>query len=305
MTHATIKKWGVRFFLLAVCLVVVFSWHVGSKLTAPATCDVVLDTQTRASFGASFHKFLVQKVLVQELRIPTTNGSECAAWYASHSAADATIILAHPIRANRRAMLRRAGYFFRQGYSVLLIDLPAHGESDGEHITFGFRERHGVLAAVKFVREQTPNQKVAVVGWSLGGAAALLASPLPIDALVLESVYPTVSGATHNRVKQRLGGAANILSPLLLAQLPIRLGIWPSDLRPIDSLQHVRCPVMILAGEDDHHTTLSESKAMFAAANQPKEFVMFPGATHVDLYAHDHRMYEDRVGAFLAESLSK
>jgi len=292
MTHATIRKWGVRFFLLVVCIVAAFAWHVGTKLTAPATCDVFLDTQTRASLG----------IPIQSLRIPAKNSSDCAVWNASQTNATATIVLAHPIRANRRVMLQRASFFFRSGYSVLLVDLPAHGESDGDHVTFGYHERHGVLAALEFVREKNPNHKVAVVGWSLGGAATLLAAPLPIDALVLESVYPTISGATHNRIEQRVGVAAHIVSPLLLAQLPIRLGVWPNQLRPIDSLPQVRCPVLILAGEDDEHTTLGETKAMFAAANEPKQLVLFSKAAHVDLYAHERSLYEDRVGAFLAES---
>jgi hypothetical protein len=42
-----------------------------------------------------------------------------------------------------------AGEFLRQaGYSTLLIDFQATGESEGEKITFGWRERFDVLAAV-------------------------------------------------------------------------------------------------------------------------------------------------------------
>ncbi len=43
------------------------------------------------------------------------------------------VLLLHGVRADRREMLNRARFLKEEGYSVLLIDLPSHGESDGAH----------------------------------------------------------------------------------------------------------------------------------------------------------------------------
>jgi pimeloyl-ACP methyl ester carboxylesterase len=47
-------------------------------------------------------------------------------------------------------------------------------------------------------------------------------------------------------------------------------------LRPIESIRRLRCPVLILAGTADHNTTEAQTRALFAAANNPKELGSFP-----------------------------
>jgi hypothetical protein len=64
--------------------------------------------------------------------------------------------------------------------------------------------------------------------------------PLDLDALILESVYPSIEEATRERLWIRLGPLGPPLSPLLLAQLKRRLGIASPALRRIDRIGQVR-----------------------------------------------------------------
>lgn len=201
-------------------------------------------------------------------------------------------------------MLGRAKDFQKLGYSVLLIDLPAHGESAGTSITFGFREAEGVRASLHFLRESLPGEKVAIVGVSLGAASFVLAdiSPPP-DAVVLESMYPTIEEAVTNRLRIKAGELGAALSPLLLSQLPWRLGIHPEQLRPIDHIAAIQAPILLAAGTEDRHTTIAETERLFRAASPPKELWLVSGAGHVDLYGFDPRAYDAKVTPFLAEHL--
>lgn len=195
--------------------------------------------------------------------------------------------------------------FHERGYSTLLIDLQAHGESPGEAITAGYRERVNVISAIEWIKKRNPNHKIGVVGWSLGGAAALLAGPQEIDALVLELVYPTISEAVDNRIGKRLGPLKHVLTPILLAQLRPRIGISAADLRPIDRISEMTCPVLVVCGEHDLHTTLNESKRLFAAAPEPKQFVVFEGSAHQDLLRHNPMKYSDTIALFLDQHLDE
>ncbi len=200
-------------------------------------------------------------------------------------------------------MLERARMLNAAGYSIVMIDLQAHGESRGKQITVGYLEKHDARAAVAFARQLHPKEPVGVIGVSLGGASVLLASPLGVDAVVLESVYPSINGAVHNRVAMRLGPLSFVPAELLLVQLKPRLGISRTQLRPIDHLPNVGCPVLIISGKEDRHTTESETRKMFSVAREPKELWLIDGASHVDLYRAFPEEYKARVLPFLEQHM--
>lgn len=215
------------------------------------------------------------------------------------------VLLLHGVWENRRRMLARADRLRREGYGVLLIDLPAHGESPGARITFGARESAGAAAALAWLRARLPGERMGAIGISLGGAATLLGpAPLPVEALVLESVYPTIDAALANRLRVAAGAVpAALLAPLFHLLLPPGLGVSAADLRPIDRISGIAAPLLLVTGAEDNRTTPAESRVLFSAAPAPKRFLAIPGAGHVDLATHDPDRYWGAVLPFLAGAL--
>ena len=201
-------------------------------------------------------------------------------------------------------MLDRARFLHAAGYTVLLFDSRGHGESGGERVTFGYLESLDARAMLGFLRRQAPGERIGVIGVSLGGAAVLVgAQPLGVEALVLEAVYPSLAEAIDDRLTIRLGRFGPPLAPLLTLQLGPRLGFGADDLRPIDGIERVGAPVLIIAGTADRHTTLAESHRLFARAQPPKELWEISGAAHVDFHRAARTEYEGRVSRFLARAL--
>jgi uncharacterized protein len=234
------------------------------------------------------------------------SGSVVHGWLSRAPGARASVLLLPGVRANRLSMVGHAKFLRRAGYTTLAIDFQATGESPGDAITFGWLERFDVLAAVDYLRTRTAGQPVAVIGESLGGAATLLAAPpLSIDAAVLEAVYPSIDRAVANRLRERMGPAAELAAPLLLAQLHPRLQVSASDLRPLDHIAAVGCPVLVIGGSDDRQTTTDDTTGLFAAAHEPKQLWMIPGAGHVDFLEFTPDEYRRRVLAFLDRSLGR
>ena len=229
------------------------------------------------------------------------SGASVHGWWCPIENASGAVLLLPGIRANRLSMVDRARFLRHAGYSVLLIDFQATGESKGDHITFGWKESRDVLAAVSFLRQVDPTGRVAIIGSSLGGVAALLATPpLKVDALVLEEVYPTIEIATRNRMENYLGPFGLALTPVLLHQLQWRLGVSPSQLRPVDHISSVDCPLFVISGEKDKNTRPSDTRMLTESARAPKQVWFVPNAGHVDLHRAARQKYETRVLAFLA-----
>ncbi len=198
-------------------------------------------------------------------------------------------------------MMERARFLRRVGYSTLLVDLQATGETLGDRITFGWRESRDVVAAVGFLRKAAPETKIAVVGSSLGGAAALLAAPeLQLDGMVLEAVYPTIERATENRLRKYLGSAGTAFSRPLLWLMQKRLRLTAEQLRPIEHVAALGCPVLIINGDADPNTTAEDAVALYHRALPPKELWLVEGAGHVDLHRAAGAEYEQRLLGFLS-----
>ena len=199
MTRRRLHRWFIVVAVISCSAIAIISWVVGGALVAPANRAVGSPPDT---------------LPVVATRLVSDSGSNIATWCIRADNSTATIILLHPIRGDRRSMLGRAHLLHEAGYSVVMIDMQAHGESLGDNITIGSLEQHDVKAAVEYVRTTSPTHRVGIVGRSLGGAAALLGSPLNVDAMVLESVYPTITQAINNRIRMRLGLLSSVVSPM-------------------------------------------------------------------------------------------
>ena len=237
--------------------------------------------------------------------VPVSEGRAIRGWFVPGTPGAGAVLLLHPVRGNRTSMVSRARFLHADGRAVLLVDLQAHGESPGRRITFGARESEDAHAALAYLRSRTPNERTGAIGWSLGGAAALLGrEPLPVDALVLEAVYPTIGEAVADRLRIRVGPLGPVIAPLLTSQLRLWTDVGVDALRPIDAIGRTHAAVLIIAGERDPRTRLEESQRLFAAAPEPKELWVVPGAGHDDYHDVSTATYEARVRRFLNAHLA-
>jgi alpha-beta hydrolase superfamily lysophospholipase len=287
MKGRSARKRVVLALLVVVLVIAGSTWSLGSKLIEPANHSVPLP----AGFQAQTVSIL-------------GSGHVIAGWWIDNGNGSPVVLLLHAVRADRSMMVPRAQLLTRHGFSVLLIDLQAHGETPGKEITLGFRESADVIAARDWIRRTVPGRRIGVVGCSLGGASVLLApQPSGFDAVVLEAVYPRIAQAVEDRIRIRLGFLAPMFTPLLLMQLPLRLHISASDLEPIRSIGRLGAPVLVVAGSEDQHTMIAESRDLYNAAALPKELWIVEGARHQDFLAYDPGGYESHVLRFLVEEL--
>jgi alpha-beta hydrolase superfamily lysophospholipase len=278
---------GAIFSLILICGLIA-SWVIGGRLCAPWNHPVARPTD----------------LPVESVSFSSNSGATIQGWLLGSETNRAVVILQHGVRGSRAELVGRARFLSEAGYAVLMFDFQAHGESTGSHITFGYLESRDSQAAVEFAKSRFPGKPIAVIGLSLGGAAAALAKPpLEVQALVFEMMYPTVVEATKDRIAMRLGPAGRLLSPLLTAQLKWRIGCSTDDLQPIVSVAGITVPKLFIAGTGDRHTTLAESKRIFTNAAEPKEFVSFEGAQHQDLLTFAPERYKKTILDFLETHL--
>jgi uncharacterized protein len=262
----------------------------------------VLAAPARARVGPA-----PEELEAENVAFPSASGSLIRAWLVRGRPRAGAVLLLHGVGSNRTSMLRRAQFLHALGFAVLAPDFQAHGESTGGHVTFGARESLDAAAAMAFLRDAAPNERIGVIGVSMGGAASLLgAAPLAANAFVLESVYPTIRQAVSDRLATWLGPFGFVgrgVTPAVVAVVGAQIGVREEELQPIARIGTIQAPLLLIAGTRDRYTPLAEAESLFAQAPQPKAFWAVDGAGHEDLRDYAPADYERRVGSFLTRAL--
>ena len=284
------RKWKLicRLVFAGLVLGLAASWIFGSVYSAARNHPVALP----------------QNLAVEQVTFPSKSGTTIYGWLVESETNRGVVILQHGVHADKSTLVERARFLSQAGYAVFLFDFQAQGESIGKQITFGFLESRDSQAAVEFVKRRFPGKPIGVIGISLGAAAEALANPpLDVQAIVFESMYPTIVEATKDRIEIRLGPLGRCLSPLLTAQIKLRSDCSTEDLRPIASVAKITAPKLFLAGTADRETKFKEAKEIFDNAAEPKKFVPFEGAKHQDLLDFAPAQYKKIILEFLDTNL--
>jgi uncharacterized protein len=281
-------SWGTSIKLAIVALVAGAAfWWLPGCVTAPS----------RHAIGAA-----PADLGAEDITVISPPGNRLRGWLVvpPEGPPRGVVVLLHGVHDDRRSMVRRARFLRGNGWASVLVDLSAHGESEGDSINYGRREAGDARATVNFAREKFPGIPVAGIGFSLGGAAFTLALPdLQVDGLLLEAVYPDGETALRNRLRVWTGGPGVVLTTPISKIMRWRLGYGANELQPIDTIGKAKFPLLLVSGERDARTTPADTKSLHAAAVSGSEIWLVPNAGHVNLYDAAQAEYEARLLAFL------
>jgi pimeloyl-ACP methyl ester carboxylesterase len=213
-------------------------------------------------------------------------------------------VLAHGFTCYwRQPMLRRIADVLNRHGGVLSLDFRGHGRSGGRS-TVGDREVLDIQAAVKRARA-LGYERVAVVGFSMGGAVALRHAALHggIDAVVSVSsparwyYRGTVNmRRVHWAIERRTGRLAVRLAR---GTRVARAGWDPVPEAPHEVVGRIApIPLLIVHGDADEFFPLDHAHQLYDAAGEPRELWIEPGFGHAEVAATAE--FVDRVGTWAA-----
>ncbi len=281
-----------RVFPVALVLGLAGVWAIGTLLTSSTNRSV-------KAFAPP----------ARAIRIASEPGIRLAASYLPATAPTApAILLLHGNGGHRGDVESTAQWLAADGYTVLAIDFRGHGESSPAGKSFGWFEARDAHAAFDWLRAHHPHSRIGVIGFSLGGAAAVIGpqGPLQPDALILEAVYPDIRHAIYNRIAAHAGWLpATIVEPLLSYQSWLRFGVLPDAISPARALANVRAPVMIVGGGADCYTPVEETESLYGAVRVDREIWLLDGLSHDQVVAAQSGAFRARLLSFLDRHLKQ
>ena len=255
----------------------------------------------------------------QSISFLATDGTKLQGWWIpatrtgrtddKHPAQDwgnRTIILCHGFGADKAADLRMARDLVPNGYNVLAFDFRAHGQSGGQFTTFGALERNDVLGAVRWVKQNHPQEskKIFGLGESMGAAALINAAAdksaegQSIDAIAVFAPFDRLTtllkGAADRHYAPAAGWlAANLCLPVASVQFGTNLFLFA----PADSVQTLwPRPILVLASDQDRGVDVHRCRALYEQALQPKfRYWAEKGSREALLFADDDASLAVRI----------
>jgi uncharacterized protein len=218
---------------------------------------------------------------IEEVTIAAPDGERIIAWYTAAKSGAPTILYFHGNAGGLDTRSERFHKYTSQGYGVFMMAYRGYGGSTGSP-----SERANVsdakLAYHNLMERGVKSYDVFVYGESLGtGVATQVAVAREVGGLILDAPFTSMTDM------------ARVHHPYLPAR-------WFLIDR-YETRRHIanlKAPLLVLHGEADEVIPVSQGRAVFDAARDPKKMAVFPEAGHSD---HHHNGSYDVLYRWISE----
>lgn len=218
----------------------------------------------------------------EDVSFVSADGVPLHGWYVPHAKPRGAVLFCHGNAGNithREPILRQLHDV--AGVTVFIFDYRGYGRSKGKP------SEAGVLADARAARdwlarrEAVAPDRLVLMGESLGGAVAVdLAAEKGARGLILESTFTSLRDVAAYH----------------FPWFPVR-HLMHTNLDSLAKIKKFHGPLFQSHGDRDTIVPCKFGRRLFEAANEPKQFITFPGGDHNDFRPQD---YYERVGQFVA-----
>lgn len=202
---------------------------------------------------------------VEEIEIATGDGNRVLAWHGRAAPGQPTLLYFHGnggSLANRAERIRK---YMEQGRGVFMMTYRGYGGSSGWP-----SERANVADAKRaydvLVASGVGANDIILYGESIGtGVAVQVAAERQVAGIILDAPYTSVLDV------------ATTLYPFLPVHTLMR-----DRYETTAHLPQIKAPLLVVHGENDRIIPVEMGRAVYRAANEPKQIVVIPRAGHSD-----------------------
>ena len=238
----------------------------------------------------------------EEVQFPSRDGLMLGGWWIPAKGSTRTVVFLHGHGGSMDPDVQYAPAMNAAGFNVMMFDFRGHGRSQGDFVSVGYLERQDVLGALDWLA-QHGQERAGLLGFSMGGAAAMLTAPIApqVPAIVSDGgparlTSAIIGGLVEAHVPR---WAARPIAWLAVLFTSWRLGANLFAYEPIRWVGKIAPrPVFFIHGGRDPYLAPGEFEALVAAASEPKQVWRVEEAPHreVDLTAPEE--YRRRIVEF-------
>ena len=205
---------------------------------------------------------------------------------------DAVLIIAHGW-----FMTKDSSYFtdmanvFSENFDVISMDFRGHGHSSGFY-TFTSKEPQDLKAVVNYAKKHY--KKIYLIGFSLGGALAVIHSAIEKDVdKVIAVSAPHSFIKIENQMWRKEAWWHSFKKFEFIRWITVRPSlIIGKKIRPIDVVDKIDVPTLFIAGKQDATVHAWHTKSLYRIAKCKKHFELFKDCCHAeDLFFQERERF--------------
>lgn len=214
----------------------------------------------------------------EELWIEVPDGSKINGWFIKAKEPKATLLFCHGNAGTISHRIESAEIFLDLGLNVLLYDYRGYGRSPRSPSEKNSYEDSEAVWNYLTEEKKLGADEIIILGRSMGGPiAANLAKNHSPKMCILESTFTSIPDVARYRFPIfPTKGLVNIKYPT------------------VDYVKGIKCPLLLVHSQDDEIIPYWMGEKIFAAANEPKEFLEL-SAGHNETYFECIDKYRDKL----------
>lgn len=195
-----------------------------------------------------------------------------------------------------------ADFYRKQGFDVMLIDQRSHGDSEGDFITFGAKEKDDMTRWIRLAIDKAgANCQIILHGWSMGAAVVYLAAaqglPPQVKGLVYDCGYSVAEAEFLHTAKQIFPLPKALLWYVLQMMKPwckLVFGFDMKDASPLFVAKDMKLPVFFVHGGVDSCVPLWMGRRLYETTDRTayRDMLIVSEADHTFSYIRDKNGYE-------------
>jgi hypothetical protein len=264
-----IRSMGLAFAIACVLLIVFALFFADRMIFLPQPADAYWEATRKPDF--------------EEIELAAGDGTKTVSWHLRRPGSRCTVLFLHGNAGNLSHRADTARALAKLGADVFLVGYHGYGRSAGrpgedavyDDADMAWRyltERCGVAPA-----------RIVVFGESLGGAPAIeLATKRACGAVILQSAFSSIPAMAR-------------------CVMPYFPGHWfvKSKMDNLAKIPSVAAPKLFIATKRDEVVPCAQTRSLFDAAPEPKQWVEFDDCGHNDLFWAKNSEWSKAIGEFL------
>lgn len=243
----------------------------------------------------------------EEVTIISHDGKKLFGRYYHHADGLPVEIFFHGYRANG---LRDGSGSFRlsgeAGFNLLIIDQRSTGNSDGNVITFGVKEKLDVLSWVDYVIKRFGKDvRIILAGISMGASTVLMASELDlpenVKCITADCGYSSQTQIIK-KVAKEMNFPVDILFPFVKIGALVYGGFNIDSRTPLDAVKNAKVPIFFIHGDCDTFVPCRMCDELYEACTSDKRKLIVKNAVHGVSFFVEHETYKDYLHEFFSSS---